>query len=534
MVQNNYIGVDITGNAAVPNSNQGLGITRANNTIVANNVISGNQYYSGAGFNVVIDALATPGLGVGTIVRGNFIGTNAAGTGVPTGEANSATGILVERGATGTIIGGTSAADRNVISGNSAFSNNSGGAGIAITDAGTTGTVVEGNYIGTDVTGNTALANVGDGVAIDSGATNNTIGGTAAGADNLISGNTQSGVLIHGSGTMGNTVAGNWIGLNANGSAAIPNDEGVYISGGAQANFVGGTAAGAGNVISGSHYQGLIFQDAGTDGNVVQGNLFGLDPTGAVVIPNIDGELIYDGPQNNFLGGTTVAARNIFASGVQISGGTHLTAGNTISGNYIGTNATGTAITTDFAVDLNNTVGTSAVNTLGGTTAGAGNLIAGTDYGVVIEEGGGFLIEGNTIGLNASGTAGIGGGIGIGIVFDSTNNVIGGTVAGAGNVISGNAANGVEMDGSGVTNNTVVGNLIGINATGTAALGNATGVAVSGGATITRSALPRTGKYCSRAGPDSTSRERRSLRMAPFSLRTKLRSPSFASIPSPA
>ena len=78
-------------------------------------------------------------------------------------------------------MGGTTVTARNLISANAT--------GVNITGAGATGNVVQGNYIGTDITGTVDLGNTNDGVLINSGAANNTIGGAAAGAGNLISGN---------------------------------------------------------------------------------------------------------------------------------------------------------------------------------------------------------------------------------------------------------------------------------------------------------------------------------------------------------
>ncbi|HEV8062133.1 MAG TPA: Ig-like domain repeat protein, partial [Gemmataceae bacterium] len=94
-------------------------------------------------------------------------------------------------------IGGTTAAARNVISGNT-------GDGVDITGNVTTGNFVEGNYIGTDGTGTNALGNMGNGVNIQVGASNNTIGGGAVGAGNVISGNVGAGVLVNGLTTSGN------------------------------------------------------------------------------------------------------------------------------------------------------------------------------------------------------------------------------------------------------------------------------------------------------------------------------------------
>src|SRR5207244_317347 len=125
----------------------------------------------------------------------------------------------------------------NVLSGNNDN-------GVGLYDAGTSGNVVLGNKIGTDKGGIADLGNTFDGVFIKAGATANTVGGTAAGSANVLSGNGTCGVQVIGGGTSGNVVVGNKIGTDVTGTARLGNtNEGVIISGGATANTVGGSAA---------------------------------------------------------------------------------------------------------------------------------------------------------------------------------------------------------------------------------------------------------------------------------------------------
>src|SRR5207249_2583060 len=129
---------------------------------------------------------------------------------------------------------------------------------VVIQGAGTSGNVVLGNYIGTDVNGTADLGNTGTGVLIDGGATANTVGGTSAGARNVISGNNLDGVRILNVGTSGNVVLGNFIGTDSNGTAALGNSaDGVFILVGATANTVGGATASARNVLSGNDLHGV-------------------------------------------------------------------------------------------------------------------------------------------------------------------------------------------------------------------------------------------------------------------------------------
>src|SRR5262249_47382872 len=151
-------------------------------------------------------------------VLGNYIGLNAAGTAaVPNASFQQGrSGIWILNGATGNTIGGLNSGDANVISGNASN-------GVHIQDPATTNNLVIGNHIGTNPAGTSAIANTLDGILIDQGANNNTIGGNVAGAGNVISGNALFGLEIAGGGTNSNWVAGNYIGTNAAGTAVIGN-----------------------------------------------------------------------------------------------------------------------------------------------------------------------------------------------------------------------------------------------------------------------------------------------------------------------
>lgn len=146
-------------------------------------------------------------------------------------------------GSTGNTVGGTSAAARNVISGNNSR-------GVDILGSGVSSNTVTGNYIGTNAAGTAPLGNSAGGVVINNSATSNTIGGSATGAGNVISGNAGCGVCIANSASS-NVVQGNLIGTNASGSGSIANtDDGVQIHSGANDNTIGGVAPGQGNTIA--------------------------------------------------------------------------------------------------------------------------------------------------------------------------------------------------------------------------------------------------------------------------------------------
>lgn len=513
VIEGNYIGTDVTGSVAHGNGNAGILLGAGDNTVggttaAARNVISGNI----EGVTIVNSDEG------GNTVLGNYIGTDATGgAAVP----NNSVGVLLL--SSGNIVGGSTEGARNVISGNTIN-------GIDI-GPGVTGTVVEGNYIGTDASGSSALGNQ-VGVFIND-APDNTIGG-ASGAGNVISGNTE-GVTMVGAGATGNQVLGNYIGTNAAGDAAVPNDVGVILF--SPGNAVGGTSGGAGNLISGNAGSGIDI-GPGTAGIVVQGNLIGTDATGSSALANDIGVFVNDAP-NNVIGGNTAAARNVISGcreGVTLwdPGAS----GNQVMGNYIGTNAAGdAAIPNDFGMAIyspGNTIGGSAQrernvisgntlrnikidgenaagnvvegnyigtdatgstnlggteigvlvlnapnNTIGGTAAGAGNVISGNDEGLSISNPAstGNLAQGNYIGTNAAGDAAVPNGTAV-ILWDAPDNTIGGVEAGAGNVISGNANDGIVVALEGSTGNQILGNYIGTNAAVDAAMGNGIGVLI--------------------------------------------------------
>src|SRR5581483_5592076 len=148
---------------------------------------------------------------------------------------------------------------RNILSGNS-------GDGVKI-DSGVSGTLIQGNLIGLNAL-DAPSPNAGNGV--DIAGTNNTIGGTATGARNYISGNSNDGVLLASSAS-GNQVLGNFLGINLFSNAAA-NHDGIEVAG--TQNIVGGSASGAFNVISGNTNDGVLL-DSTASGNVVLGNNVG-------------------------------------------------------------------------------------------------------------------------------------------------------------------------------------------------------------------------------------------------------------------
>jgi len=471
-VSGNYIGTDASGSTDLPNGWVGVGILDgAQGNVVGGdtpeerNVISGNDqdgvtiFFSGSMSNSV---------------SGNYIGTDATGA---QGLGNGNHGVAIYGGAQNNTVGGDTEGERNIISDN-------GIDGVNI-QGGTGSNTISGNFIGTVVSGTQALGNDGRGVRIVS-SPNNTIGGDTAGERNVISGN-STGVTIVGSAAMSNTVSGNYIGTDASGSTDLPNTSiGVQIRGGAQGNVVGGDTPEERNVISGNGQYGVTINDSTTMSNTLSGNYIGTDATGAQDLGNAEhGVAIYDGAQNNTVGGDTEGERNIISGngmdGVSIQGvGTR---NNTISGNFIGTVVTGTQALGNASRGVR--IVSSPNNTIGGDTAGERNVISGNDLGVSIlgSDAMSNTVSGNYIGTDASGSSDLRNLFsGVQIMSGAHNNTVGGRTEGERNVISANRA-GVSIVGSGTMSNTISGNYIGTDATGTQELCNRYGgVRIEGGA----------------------------------------------------
>src|SRR5207302_2601313 len=272
IIEGNFIGTDIGGTVSKGVAlTEGISIDTANNvvggtTAAARNLISGIA--EGVIFTTYYSDPATLNL-----VQGNFIGTDVTGT---KQIANSHAGVSTRSapGSPNNTIGGTTSGARNLISGNTTT-------GVDIVYSGSPGTLVQGNFIGTDITGTKSLAN-SDGVEVD--APNSTVGGTSTAARNLLSGNTFQGILIRDTLSTGNLIQGNFIGTDVAGTAAVANGfYGVGMIFSATMNTIGGTVASARNIISGNTVAGIdvgATLRATTIQNLIQGNYIGTDFTG--------------------------------------------------------------------------------------------------------------------------------------------------------------------------------------------------------------------------------------------------------------
>ena len=394
--------------------------------------------------------------GHGNTIVGSYIGTAADGI---TAAPNGTGGISVS-GSDNHVIGGTTASDRNVVSGNL---NN----GVVL--AFSTGHQVRGNYIGLGSDGTTDVGNQFGGVVLASADTS-VVGGTTAGARNVISGN-GSGVIVGGT-SSGNLIQGNYIGVDAAGTTAKANQDGVFIGDSAVGNTVGGSTATAGacdgacNLIAGNSSTGvLVASGTAPSPNAVRGNFIGVEAVGSSVAePNGFAGVVIDGTRGTIIGGTTPNERNVisgngFAGGILVQSFDEATFDLEIIGNYIGlapngldprpNSANGVRLNSEFAaISRSNIEG----NVVSGNGVDGIRLTGEESNGPIIFD---TTIAGNTIGLNAAGTAAVANGAnGIAIASGAElveSTTIGGTTAGDGNVISGNNSDGITLFGSGTT-----------------------------------------------------------------------------------
>jgi hypothetical protein len=189
--------------------------------------------------------------------------------------------------------------------------NRSPGAGILITSD---DNIIEGCYIGTDVTGTIDLGNGGAGLNLQNSA-HNTIGGADPQQRNIISGNVGNGINLSGPTTTGNSIEGNYIGTDTSGTNAIGNDKsGVLIGGDAMGNTVGGNVAGVGNIISSNSSSGVNVKGTNSTDNVIRGNKIGTDRTGTADLGNGGPGILINGEARRaVIGGPSPLAANTIA-----------------------------------------------------------------------------------------------------------------------------------------------------------------------------------------------------------------------------
>ncbi len=416
---NNIIGTDNLGNASIPNSDAIFIGSDSNNNEVGGvnpnegNLLSGNNF----------DGVDINSNSIGTIIKGNIIGLNVDGTAA---LANGDKGIEIDD-SPNTVIGGTTASERNIISGNDDI-------GIVIFNNAMDGAMIMGNYVGTDISGTQGIGNASDGIEID--APDVTIGGGNAGEGNLVSGNAGDGILCFGDNAI---IQGNMCGTDISGTMAIPNEDSGIDSSGDNA-MIGGGNLGEGNLCSGNEGEGI---ESFGDVAVIKGNIVGMDITGVDPIPNESSGMSIDGSDLQIGGqgpndGNLVSANE--DSGIDLFDGDNVI----IEGNIIGLDITGTVAAGNLGDGIND--GSQGFVTIGGLVPAARNIISANGLnGISSFFGVDGEIVGNFIGTDISGTQDLGNDTEGISFFASLNYTVGGDVPGSSNVIAFNAMDGIGL-----------------------------------------------------------------------------------------
>jgi len=318
-ISNNYIGVGADGSTPIGNRQDGISLLGSSSNTITKNVISDNAFgiFAQSDFQSGVNS----GQPANNVITGNFIGTDATGlvavgNGVRAIDTEGA-GIGIQHGSNNNIIGGTTAADRNIISGNYfGVMFRFGGAGNSNTPP--VNNSILGNYIGVDVSGETALPNTADGISIAEGASTTIVGGATAGAGNVISGNNGSGVaLLNGD---GNRFFGNRIGVSATGLPLANKGDGIRIQAetgapaalGSIGNIIGGPLAGQTNIISNNTGNGIAILDVKSLNNSISRNSISCNTLRGIELNglgnnNFAAPVIQSNSTNNLLRGTAPA-----------------------------------------------------------------------------------------------------------------------------------------------------------------------------------------------------------------------------------
>jgi parallel beta-helix repeat protein len=377
-IYNNVIG--LTQSQAIPSSRGYRGIYLTGNPFnshIEKNVISGHSetglYLAGVSSSEIIGNTigfaadgATPrgnqlhGIHLRAGSYDNFIGTSASGGGnliVASSEAGSYAIYITDSTTTNNyiynnIIGLTSSeaiptargkegivlindTNNNVIGGTAPNEGNviSGNNGDGVWITDSHYNSLLGNYIGTNSNGTAARANLADGVQISDGAIKNKIGDGTAAGRNIISGNNR-GIYLTATGTSSNEILGNHIGVNATGDAALANSlQGIFLNSGASFTIIGRT--GEGNVISGNGGQGIYILATDASSNEIVGNYIGVAADGTTDIGNTRTGIYLNSPYNLVGPGNIIAYNGdaSFPNGVRIDGAAAI--GNVVTQNPI-------------------------------------------------------------------------------------------------------------------------------------------------------------------------------------------------------
>jgi uncharacterized repeat protein (TIGR01451 family) len=428
-ISSNFIGTTSDGLAALRNGGSGIKLLAGIADTITYNLISGNALH-GLEIGTILASGASD-----TWIVGNRIGSDIRG--------NAALPNLngINGRCTGALVRG------NLISGNSS-------AGLLLWGG---DWMIRANLIGCDSAGIAGLPN-GKGGPNDAGIIARyllppqgsiQIGGDLVSDGNLISGNAGAGIHIEGEYLLNAAISRNIIGLAVSETAALPNvGSGIVITWGADSSVV------KHNLISGNRQCGIEVRQSATN-TIIRSNHIGTNAAGTVAIGNASTGILLYGVDSSVIGGTDSGDGNLISG--NSGGGINIRRSSScvVQGNRIGTEATGKNAMLNGAAGIHvwSTTGVS----IGGDSAAAGNIIAGSDAAITMEETDSIHIAGNQIGLPGGRSAqSI-------TLLRSNGNRIGGAFP-SGNIILGSTGAGISLHHS--DRNTISGNFIGISAAG--------------------------------------------------------------------
>ncbi|MCR5424898.1 MAG: right-handed parallel beta-helix repeat-containing protein [Bacteroidales bacterium] len=393
-VRDCYIGIQADGRTPfAPSNTYGIGVTGgtymgyttdySHNITITGNIISGNS----------IAGIALVGAHEVTVTA-NLIGCDRTGMiSVPNSQ-----GVYITSAAHDNVIGGETAAARNILSGNT-------NAAVVMDGMNVRNNAVKGNYIGIDITGAAPLSNH-YGVIIQQRANNNIVGGTTASSRNIISCNSEIGVYIQAADS--NRVSANYIGLDRTGTFSFNDAQGVplqangvEINSAGRYNIIGGASVGERNIISGNKIYGCIYYGHCSHNNIV-GNYIGSDVTGTISIPNATGICVDGSSNRNIMENNLLSGNRSYGLFIV----TRATDSNIFRGNYVGCDASGyNPLPNDVGLML---AAYAKGNIIGGESPADRNIFSGNRYaGIEVTDFGcdGNRITGNYIGVDATGNA---------------------------------------------------------------------------------------------------------------------------------
>jgi hypothetical protein len=263
--------------------------------------------------------------GDNNVFQGNSVGTNAAGNAAIPNSSSTPGRAAVDIIGANNLIGGGGPGMGNLISGNN----------LDALAASGPGNVIQGNLIGTNAAGTARLGNFGNGLSIAQSPflapLPIIVGGTQPAERNLISGN-SIGILVNGS---DGVIRGNFIGTDITGTLDLGNTmDGIFLNSG-DGLLIGGSASGAGNLISGNDRFGILIARSESAGHRIQGNRIGTKVDGVGALGNSSDGIAFGtdffggtngiGPVDSLIGGTEAGAGNTIAfntgRGVNIAAG---------------------------------------------------------------------------------------------------------------------------------------------------------------------------------------------------------------------